>query len=503
MESKRILLICPAMGVLGAFVYHLPLNLLYASIESIKSGFEVDIVDVRLCPDKWREEISSRICSETVLVGVSVMSGTPIGSALAITRWLKNRYPHIHTVWGGPHATFDGHGIMVENGVDFVICGNGSLALARLARWLRNDSDALQLNAIPGLIFRSNDDIHSVSPENCFEQFDYRDIPYYLIEKDLDKYGQLDTGDRIFSMYSAMGCPYKCAFCSSPAQYGSMDKKYEMLLPSVVVDHIDYVHSRFDATYIYIIDDDSFVSLGHVEAIIDEINRRGIKVGLGFRGARIDEILRMDDAYLKKLAAAGTTILHIGAESGSQRMLDLMKKDCTVQDIIDVNRKLANHPEITAAYNWLIGLPGETLEDLRQTRELIMQLISENRTSIMFIPNKYRPLPGTELFSFAVSHGYKRPETLEEWVDVEVEGDFRCAWYDDKFAKMVNMMCVTSYFIDNKLFKVKTGSSLKYFFARFAAILYAPVAKLRYRFGVAGFLFEYAVFSSIVRKFRN
>jgi radical SAM superfamily enzyme YgiQ (UPF0313 family) len=295
-------------------------------------------------------------------------------------------------------------------------------------------------------------------------------------------------------MYSVMGCPYRCAFCSSPAQYRDIAKKNLFIPPEQVAAHIEYVQTRYGATYIYFIDDDSFVRLDHVERIIDEIQRRGLKVRLGFRGARVNEIKKMSDSYLDKLAAAGTNILHIGAESGSQRILDMVRKDCTVADIIECNVKLARHPGITAAYNWIVGLPGETVEDLHQTRHLILRLLEDNPKAIMFIPNKYRPLPGTELYSEAVRHGYKPPVRLEDWTEVEAESHFAAPWYTREQTAMIHMMQLTSYFVDRKLWKVETGKSPMFRLLRLAAAVYGPVARYRFRSGWSGFPLEYMLF---------
>lgn len=504
-RDKQILLVYPSMGMSGALVRHIPLSLVYAAADSIKVGFAVDIVDIRLSPATWQPDIAAAITADTVLVGISVMTGMPIGNALEISRWLKANYPAIACVWGGPHATFSASEILDESSVDYVVCGYGSMALARLARHLCGDAGAPQLNAIPGLVYRdiSARTVVQVPPASDHEILDYRDIPYHLIEKNLNLYGQLDSTERIFPMYSTMGCPYGCTFCSSPAQYGNMERTYTFLTPRDVVEHIELVVTKYKATYIYFIDDDSFINPAHVEAIIDEINRRDIRVRLGFRGAHINDVKRMNGAYLAKLAAAGTNILHIGAESGSQRMLDLMKKNCTVDDILEVNRKLALYPQITAAYNWLIGLPGETLDDLLETRELIIRMLKENPSAIIFAPNKYRPLPGTELYEIALANGYQKPTRQEEWIHVEVEGRFQPAWYGREFARMVNMMIVTSYFIDDKLFKVTLGNTFAYRCLKVMGKLYAPMAKFRFRHGISFFLFEYLIFNFIARRIKS
>jgi len=491
MNRNKILLIYPKLGMSGALVQHIPLSILYSAIDSLKSGFEVDIVDVRLCPQTWKKEIASKVSpTETILLGISVMTGTPIKNALEISRWMKSEYPGVRIVWGGPHATFNEKEILSEPSVDFAISGYGSMPLLRLAKLIRGDADAMPAHDIPGFLYREGSNIIAVEPENKFELTDYRDIPYYLIEKDIDRYGQFDTKGRFFSIYSVMGCPYNCAFCSSPAQYKNIKTKYVFFPPNDVADHIEYVQKKYGATYIYFIDDDSFVDLSHVEAIIDEINRRKLKIRLGFRGARINEIKKMSDKYLTKLADAGTNIMHIGAESGSQRMLELMNKNCTVEDIIEVNSKMARHPEIKTAYNWIAGLPGEGLEDLRKTQKLMMRLTKDNPGAIIIIPNKYRPLPGTVLYEVALKYGYAKPLRLEDWINVECEGDYSPPWYTKKLVNMINMMQVASFFIDDKFFKVNTGNTFKYRIIRLLARLYAPVAKFRLKYGIANLLIE-------------
>ncbi len=495
MGRNKLLLVYPRLGVSGILVQHMPLSLLYAAVDSIKAGFKIDIVDVRLDPQNWKREISSKISpGDTILTGISVMTGAPIKNALEISRWIKSEYPDIKVVWGGPHATFNGREILSEPSVDFVIAGYGSIPLLQLAKYLRGDTDAAELSTVPGILCRNGNVITGVQPEAKFELTDYRDIPYYLIENNLDRYGQLDAKGRFFSIYSVMGCPYRCSFCSSPAQYKNIKKRYEYLSPNDVADHIEYVQKKYGATYIYFIDDDSFVDLAHVQGIIEEINKRGLKIKLGFRGARINEIKKMSDKYLDMLAQAGTNIMHIGAESGSQRILDLMNKDCTVEDIIEVNNKMARHPEIKTAYNWIVGLPGETLDELRKTQLLIMKLVEDNRSAVIFIPNKYRPLPGTELYELAKKHGYRKPDRLEDWINIEVEGDYRLPWHSQKIINTINMMQITSYFIDDKAFKVETGDTLKFRVIRLIAKIYAPLAKFRLKHGIKNLLFEYKLF---------
>lgn len=494
-ESKHnmphLLMVQPFMGMAGAFVMHPPLGLLYAPVEVIKQGLaDVSILDLRLIPQQWEKRLTGAIRPETKVVGISVMTGEPILNACKISTLIKRLRPDIKIVWGGPYATFHPEYILKdEPNCDYVVSGYGSIPLAKLMQRINNEEKP---SGIPGVYYRNKSEVvENPADWSCHECIHWRDIPYDLID-DYTVYGQLDHKKTIFSLFSAMGCVYRCGFCSSPALYKNINGKRWVPLPVTdVVDHIEYVVETYGADYIYFIDDDSFVDIGNVESIIDEINHRGIKVRLGFRGARVNEVLKMDDAFLSKLAAAGTDILHIGAESGSDRILEMVRKNCTVSDILSINRKLARHPEIKVFYNFIIGLPTETVDDLKATAKLWMKLIDEHPTCIIGVPNTFRALPGTELFELArESWGYSPPQRLKDFGNFEVESDFDAPWFSKDYKTLANLLIVSSYFVDDKIHKVTEGRSLFYKVLGILSRTYAPIA--RYRL-THSFLFGFSI----------
>lgn len=498
--SKHILLIQPHGGFSGVLVRHAPLGLLYAAAHVVADGFDVEIFDTRLFPGSWRTELRKRIRRDTLLVGISVMSGSPILQALAMTAAVKECSPSLPVVWGGPHTLWDPQHILRDApACDYVVSGYAAEAFAALVRAIAEDQKD-SLRATPGVSLRIGNGIWTSKPSGTFETLHHEKIPYHLIA-DYSVYRQLDQKRTIFSMYSAVGCPYQCSFCSSPAQYREIrGKKWVPYTADQIADHIQHVHERYGADYIYFIDDDSFVDLGHVRTVIGEIKRRRLPVGLGFRGARISEIKRMDDEFLAELADAGTDIMHIGAESGSDQVLKILRKNCTVQEILACNRKLARHPRITAAYNIMMGVPGESLEDLRKTRDLMLQLVADNPRCIIFAPNRFRPLPGTELFDIvARDHRYKLPRTLREWGRVEVEAEYALPWINDEMQRLSRLMLVGSYFIDNKIGQVTEGNSLPYKLMRLGNSLYRPLAKLRMQQGWDRFFLEYYAYTLFTR----
>jgi len=496
-KNIKILLIYPKTGFSGNFTKHPPLSLLYASSELVKNGFDVEIFDIRLCVNSWEGELKKRLTKDISIVGISVMSGKPILNAMEIGRFVKGYNPEIEVVWGGPHATFYPESILSNDWYcDYVISGYGNKAFYELVLCLIE-------NAIPdkvdGISYRKDGGIITNTYEKSFEFIDYKDIPYHLI-KDYSVYGQLEYNQRIFSMFSVMGCPYNCAFCSSPAFYRDFGKKWVTISINQIVDHIEFLINNYNADYIYFIDDDSFVNLSHVEGIIDEINRRRLMIKLGFRGARINEIKKMSDEFINKLALAGTDILHVGAESGSNKMLNLFNKNFTVDDIIESNIKLARHPEIKAAYNFIIGIPSETMVDLNDTRKLILRLVKDNPTCIIFIPNTFRPLPNTELFELAVKFGYQYPSNMREWINIEAEGEFNPPWVGKKERMLSKLLIIGSYFIDEKIKRIITGETFFYKIIKLLDTLYGPIIRFRYRYGIYQGLIEFYFYQYCIDK---
>jgi magnesium-protoporphyrin IX monomethyl ester (oxidative) cyclase len=493
---EKILLVYPLQGGSGAFVRHIPLGLLYTSAELVKHNEKVEVYDCRLNPKGWAKELQSKIDSETLLVGVSVLSGTPVAQASKIGSIVKSIDSEVKVVWGGPHATFNPESVLEnEKTCDFVVSGYGNESFYDLVQSIKNTTDPID---VPGIVFRQKDgDITSNKKDGTFENIPYQDIPYQLLDN-YNVYGHVGHNNRIFSMYSVLGCPYQCTFCSSPAQYREIPgKKWITLDVKEVVDHVEHVVNNYQANFIYFIDDDSFVNLKHVEGIIDEINKRKLNVQLGFRGARINEIKKMSDEFLVKLVAAGTNIIHVGAESGSNRILKLIKKNCTADDIIECNRKLARHSKMKTLYNFMMGSPTETFDELNATRELMVAIVRDHPNSIIGTPNRFRPLKNTELYDLAVEHNYIPPETASEWAEHEVEHASPLPWVDKKMKKLMDLMLIGSYFVDRKATKVASGDTVIEKCVRLIDRIYGPIGRWRMRTGNTAFFFELPIYRAI------
>jgi radical SAM superfamily enzyme YgiQ (UPF0313 family) len=495
---NKVILIQPAMGFSGEYCRHIPLSLLYVAAGLRTLPLEIVIVDVRLHADSWRERLQAQLTPNTLLVGITVMSGAPVRNAIDLSGFVR-AHSRVPVVWGGSLPTVAPHAVLDHPDVTYTVSGSGVSAIHGLVSHLLGRDDAPALEAIPGLGFRKNGTLQFNLPFQGFEPLSHHELPYRLIS-DPDAYGQIGTRGRVFPLYAAHGCPYQCAFCISPALYKSFPRRWEPITPVQTLDHLEYLVRELGAEEIYLYDDDSFVNLDHIRALLEGIRARGLHLRLSFRGARINEILKMDDDFLRLLAESGTTRLHIGIESGSPRVLTLYQKGITVQDILAANRQLARVAGITAGYNWIVGTPGETVAEIHQTIDLLWRLIRENPRCFIFAPNKFHPIPGTPLADLAVHFGYVPPRTLHDWAAEENEGDKDEPWYTSELSRLIRMLQVTSYFIDGKGDFFLAGTDARSRLLRGLMGLYKPFARLRFTRKISAGLFEFPIFQWALRR---
>jgi hypothetical protein len=176
-------------------------------------------------------------------------------------------------------------------------------------------------------------------------------------------------------------------------------------------------------------------------------------LGVDFEvSCRIDFLARESDDFLARLRKAGFRELLIGVESGSDRILKLIQKGFTRQQIIEANRKLAK-AEIGSKMSWMAGFPSETKEEFYETVDLMLQLTKENPFCSLTPLGIYTPYPGTELYeNCKTSFGAIFPETLEGWADYQWQKNNN-SFLDRRDFRLLTKLNVASRFFDPKLFQ--------------------------------------------------
>jgi hypothetical protein len=149
------------------------------------------------------------------------------------------------------------------------------------------------------------------------------------------------------------------------------------------------------------------------------------------------------------MTRAGVRILNMGVESGSQRLLELVNKRITVDQVLEANRRLLRHG-IAPSYTFMMGLPEETPDELAQTIRLALKLVDEHPGAKWGF-SIYRPYPGTELYGLLLTkYGFKPPERLEDWGRFSLRKvPVGAAWVPPETKRLIDaldfpLMCNTS-----------------------------------------------------------
>jgi radical SAM superfamily enzyme YgiQ (UPF0313 family) len=273
----------------------------------------------------------------------------------------------------------------LNEGADFIVLGEGEISLLELLKAVSNEE--ADCSQIAGLAYRSMDGILKTAKRNIMKNLDELPFPAWDII-DMEPYRKMWLkSSRYFSMNMATtrGCPFKCNWCAKPI-YGN---RYNSRSPANVVSELKMLKSRFQFDHIWFCDDIFGLKPGWLHEFADLIEREGLKFIFKIQ-ARADLLVQED--YIMDLARAGCDNVWMGAESGSQKILDAMDKGielAQIRDSTDLLKKYGIKPSFFIQF----GYPGETREDIRKTIGMITGLLPHS----IGISVSY-PLPGTVFY---------------------------------------------------------------------------------------------------------
>ena len=233
-------------------------------------------------------------------------------------------------------------------------------------------------------------------------------LSYHLIN--MDHYRRKLFGADYVSLNTSRGCTFRCSFCWDPVFHG---RKWRAMQPGTVMEQIKRVVRDYDIRGFLFTDDNFFIDLNRARSILEAVVNSNLGISIGKLQIRANTICRMDKDFFKLLVRANVRRLTVGIESGSQAMLDLIKKDVTVEQVIEANQRLMPHP-IVPVYLFMMALPNETPDQFKQSIDLAVRLTDENPRAVKTF-NIYTPYPGTELYDYCVQLGLIPPQRLEDW----------------------------------------------------------------------------------------
>ena len=471
--NKEILLIQPKAGNWENLGIRSPDGLLTLAALPKKEGYNVKILDLRLEKD-WQSALKKHLDTNPLLVATTCMTGIQIKYALEASRFVKQHDKEIPVIWGGIHPTFMPEQTLENENVDIAVIDEGDLTFLELIKTFEANKD---VKDVLGIAYKDKDGkIHRNAQRPLIKDLDLLpDLPYELV--DVKKYYgfDLENGKGSITLSTSRGCPFKCNFCYDTKMYGNTWRGYSV---KRTIEIIKTVVSKFGVKNIFFQDDNFATNLKRFKDIVHAIIDEKLDINWGLLGIRLDAIKVLDDDFLREVSKAGCVNMDSGVESGSDRILKMIKKGIGVSDIIDINKKMRRH-SFKAKYTFIVGYPSETEEEMMQSVKLALQLVKDNKNAYtpFFI---YTAYPGVELWDIAKQYGVDEPKKLEDWETFDYQNAYlHYKWLDEKRIKMMKNLAFTSNFA-NKNIKYKISKSyLKMLFN-----MYYPIAKLRFKYNI-------------------
>lgn len=386
---------------------YMPLSTMAIGTVLAAEGHRVTLVDAQV-ETGWRDRVRQEIV-DADWFGVSSLTGPSILAVLDGIEIARQVRPAIPVVWGGYHASQAYASILDEGLADFVVRGAGEPTAIALTRAIvaGQKSSRDVLGDIPNLAFVSDRSLTVTSTEYIGDMNRLPPMNYDLI--DVRRYFGRDR--RSIEYISSYGCPYQCAFCVEP---NHTFRRWKGLQSERVVNEIETLYRQYQPDLIGFQDPNFSTDPRRVVEIVEEMKRRDLQIPIStdMRARDVGRLASLMD--LRDFRRVGFINLFMGLESGSDRMLTILRKGSTAAHAREAGRLLGEAGIVFCA-SFIHDLPGETEEDSDETFRLIADLAQypTNRQLHHF----YMPYPSTELGDRVLAQRPRRPRTQREWAD--------------------------------------------------------------------------------------
>jgi len=360
--------------------YNPPLGLLYLAAYLQKhSEHQVEILDCQVEELDYKE-IENKIKEKNPnAIGLTTMTFTLI-DVLNIAKIVKKINPDIKIILGGPHVDIYPEETINQSHIDYLVLGEGEKPLKNL---LDNINSSDNLCQIKGLVFKDKGKTINTGRAELNRDLDSLPFPARRLTPYKKYSSVLSKVNPVTTMFTSRGCPYKCLFCDRP----HLGKVFRARSSKNVTDEMEECQ-KMGIKEILIYDDTFTVNRQRVIDICSEIQKRNLNINWDVR-ARVDTV---DKELLKIMKDSGCQRIHYGVEAGTQKILDVLRKDITLEQA-EKAFKLSHEIGIETLAYFMIGSPTETKEDILETIKFAKK-INPDFTHITITT----PFPSTDLY---------------------------------------------------------------------------------------------------------
>ena len=381
-----------------------PLGLGYIASVLQNSGYEVEIMDINAF--RWtKEEVKEKIKNaEFDVVGIGA-----IVTVYKYVKWLiktlKTHYPEKKVVVGGSVGASIPQIILEKTEADIVCIGEGEDTMIELLGAIETKKS---LNSVKGIWFKGEDgEVYRNNPRESIKDLDRISLPSWdLFPMDIylknpvgapNRNKWIDGGDSdsnvlSMNMVATRGCPYQCIYC----YHDFMGQKYRHRSAENIVAEMKILNEGYGVKYIHFMDDEFCLDKNFVYAFCKAVKAKfKNSITWGCTG----RVNLMTEDLVATMVEAGCVLIGYGIESGSQKMLDAIKKGTTVEQgktAVRLTKKYLGWADCS----FMIGVPGENKTTIQETIDFCKEL--DLAPEVIFFMTPY---PGTELYKMALSQG--------------------------------------------------------------------------------------------------
>jgi anaerobic magnesium-protoporphyrin IX monomethyl ester cyclase len=398
--------------------------------------------------------------TKPTLAGFSCM--TPhILHAARMASIIKSNFPDIKTVAGGVHPSAIPEQTLREfSQFDMVIAGEGERTLAQLYNKITSSGS---LNDVEGLVFRNNNGIIINPKRPLIEDLD--EVPFpdrNVVNFDYYKRSHVSKGFsrsviKIAEMISARGCPYNCIFCASKVVHSN---KVRFRSHANIIAEIEELVDKYKIEHLSFLDDTFTIKQDILEPVCNFIKEKKLTFDCF---TRVNDI---DEEKIRLMVKSGCKKISFGIESGSPKVLKLLKKGITLPQIKEAFRLCRKSGLSKLEGTFMVGShPDETLEDIEMTKKLIFQLQPDIMGVFVTIP-----FPGTEFNRILKERKFLLNENWEEFSLLFGKPSWKSGEVSSEDLKKIVENIIYKYYSNPlllvmNLMKIRSWKELKYWFS--------------------------------------
>ncbi|MBP9120645.1 MAG: B12-binding domain-containing radical SAM protein [Ignavibacterium sp.] len=435
-----------------------PLGILYVSAYLERKGFSNEVFDTTFSNMQKMRDYLLEFKPDVIAIYVNLMTKLNV---LEIIKFIKLNLHHTKIVLGGPEIRYNANDFL-NFGADYLVIGEGEETSLELMIAL-NEKRIDDIKNIPGLGFKNqNNEIVFTTEREKLKEVD--SLPFPGRDKiNLQLYlnaWKERHGENAISISTMRGCPYTCKWCSR-AVYGL---SYRRRSPENVCDELELIQKEYNPDTLWFVDDVFTISHKWLNEFNETLKQRNLKI----KFECITRADRMNEEVIKLLKDAGCFRVWIGAESGSQKVIDLMDRRVDVDQVRQMI-KLTQNNGIQAGTFIMLGYPGETEDDIEET----IRHLKESNPEYFTITVAY-PIKGTELFAeveAVQTNNFNWDSNSDR--DREFKRTYNRKYYDFAVRRVTNEVNYNKMILNNKyLSKCTLAYKTKSFAAKLGMLYY-------------------------------